>query len=684
MEYSLYDLNKSSNLNDLTLPTLIDKLNLIGFEVDDIFIEEFKTNPILNNIRLLIKIPSNREDLLNETFLKNELSNIFLFKLKNRWSSFKFSYLFLLKQNYQQSLNYQTIKINSELPNILVYKIEGTQLPNFKTPTWVKNKLIDAGLPVSMTIQDLITLVNFEWGQTLNLLSIKNNFETLKLEQLQNAIKWEGEESYLLDKGTIVLKNEQNKILSTLGIFTPLNVKIESLSKISIEGYVYDIHENFLKLNTINTRISLRFLRKSYLETFRFAFQRLLTLLKVLNVTELELKKYCNSTSGLELKPNRILKLHKKVLTQTLNIRVIDLTIFQKANLRLLCKTQNELYFQIPNFRKDLMREVDLIEEYSRFIGYKNFQEILPTKNLVYYRKNKKSIEFIKQYFLNHGFNEVVTNSIHELAKQKSFSVQINNPLNTDLICLRNNLLEKLIQVFETNSKANNQNINYFEIGRVFKNSNKKLIEQDKVAGIFQYTNVERTNNLSLQWFIAKGFIETFLYNFGYSNISYEEYQETNSYYHPRRTVYLKVNNRVLGKFGELNPLTVNLSGIKNSVYIFELNCIYLQNWKLESKILNYEEYSKYPIITKDLSFIISRDQKFSDIKDVIRNNSNNLKTVEFFDIYYEPNNLEFVNIGLRLEFQSKFQTLVTEVIEDELLTIKNELVTKFKVSFKS
>ena len=31
-----------------------------------------------------------------------------------------------------------------------------------------------------------------------------------------------------------------------------------------------------------------------------------------------------------------------------------------------------------------------------------------------------------------------------------------------------------------------------FEIGRVFKNSNQKIIEQDKLAGIFQFNNIEK------------------------------------------------------------------------------------------------------------------------------------------------------------------------------------------------
>jgi hypothetical protein len=52
MEYSLYSLNQSCNLNKLTLTTLIEKLNLIGFEVDDIFLEELSTNSNLTNIRL--------------------------------------------------------------------------------------------------------------------------------------------------------------------------------------------------------------------------------------------------------------------------------------------------------------------------------------------------------------------------------------------------------------------------------------------------------------------------------------------------------------------------------------------------------------------------------------------------------------------------------------------------------
>ena len=54
MEYSLYYLNKQAELKDLKITEITDKLNLIGFEVDDIFEESVLTNKFLNDTRLLI------------------------------------------------------------------------------------------------------------------------------------------------------------------------------------------------------------------------------------------------------------------------------------------------------------------------------------------------------------------------------------------------------------------------------------------------------------------------------------------------------------------------------------------------------------------------------------------------------------------------------------------------------
>ncbi len=683
MEYSLYSLNQSCHLNKLTFTTLIEKLNLIGFEVDDIFLEELSTNSNLTDIRLLISIPSNREDLLNENFLKSELAAIFFFENKHFWPKVQLEYGFVLKQKYFQYIHYENIRIQSTLSNLLMYNLEVHSSKNFITPNWVKTKLKNAGLPIHSNINDVLTLVNLEWGQTLiGFQASENSLETCEfiLEQLTQSqeVNVGGTETFL-EQGTIVLRNKKKQIVSALGIINLLPPDMKN-QKVIFQGCFYDIHQNILNLNTINTKISLRFLRKTYLETLKRAFQRLLTLLEILNESAISLKKYSNLQAALELKPYKILKLNIKVLQQLLNIEEIDLEIFQKANLKLLCKTKQEFYFQIPNFRTDLLREIDLVEEYSRFFGYKNFQEILPKKALIYYQNKRKPMEWSKQFFLNFGFHEIVTTSLEDFQTKKEESIFLSNPLNNQLAALRSSLLGKILEIFETNLKSTNVNQSYFEVGRVFKNSNGTILEQDKLGGIFQLETSETKASRSTDWFKAKGFLETFLSNFGYENVETQSFRDSNSYYHPTRSVLFRTQNKILGKFGQLNPLQTNL---KQPIYVFEFNVCYLKSWQMNSEIKFYEECSKYPAVTKDLSFTISKDKEFSQIKEVIRDNTTHLKKIEFFDIYFDANQPTSLSIGLRLEFQSPTKTLISQTIEDEMNKIKTNLIEEFSAQFR-
>ncbi len=97
MQYSLKTLNKIANLKNLTLNNFIEKLNLIGLEVDEINFEtETKNN--IKDIILTLKIPANRDDLLNEVIILNELAWLFLFEILDNWKKIKQNYFFILKQ----------------------------------------------------------------------------------------------------------------------------------------------------------------------------------------------------------------------------------------------------------------------------------------------------------------------------------------------------------------------------------------------------------------------------------------------------------------------------------------------------------------------------------------------------------------------------------------------------------
>ena len=95
MEYSLSTLNNKSNFSSLSLTETINKLNLVGFEVDEVSFE--KSNSYSPDIKFLLKSPANRDDLFLENLFLSELGTIFVLEFYEIWNSLKQNYSFLLK-----------------------------------------------------------------------------------------------------------------------------------------------------------------------------------------------------------------------------------------------------------------------------------------------------------------------------------------------------------------------------------------------------------------------------------------------------------------------------------------------------------------------------------------------------------------------------------------------------------
>merc|ERR1712070_1043949 len=122
----------------------------------------------------------------------------------------------------------------------------------------------------------------------------------------------------------------------------------------------------------------------------------------------------------------------------------------------------------------------------GRFIGYKNFSEILPVNEFTYSKTKNESINYLKTFLLNYGFTEILTNPIKSTETQINSSIFISNPLTSELSNLRTELLSELTKHFEANLRLNAQSINLFEIGRIFQKTENGIIEIDKLGGVFQ------------------------------------------------------------------------------------------------------------------------------------------------------------------------------------------------------
>ena len=306
--------------------------------------------------------------------------------------------------------------------------------------------------------------------------------------------------------------------------------------------------------------------------------------------------------------------------------------------------------------------------------------KIAPNKQIQYTKNDKKSLAVIKQFFLNYGFNEIMTNSIYEYSKIEKESIKITNPLNKELAILRTSLLPNLVKTFESNLRSNIKNQKFFESGRIFKRFNNKLIEQDRFGGIFILDFQKQTKENVNEYFQAKGFIESLLLNFGYKNLNFVKITNNFNYYHPERSGLIEVNGVILGTFGELSPQYEKLIVNKQKVYLFEFNLNSFKSWRINSNIISYKNYSKYPAIVRDLSVKIDKNTNFTKLKEIASQNIKNLKNIQILDIYFDASQQTLVNLTLRLEFQSEIETLRTEVIEFEVTKIIENLKSNFEI----
>lgn len=676
MEYTLSTLYRKSNLGVLSLNETINKLNLIGFEVDEVTFQA--CNNYSQDIKFLLKSPANRDDLFIEKLFLSELEIIFLLEIYELWKKIKTKYIFLLKKNYIEYTNYEIQPILGNSSEIIKYVIQINQFENIISPVWIQKKLLKRGVKVQNNFQDILELVNLEWGYKFKIFSCEENKkESFKIETVKNFFDFDNNE-VSVQTGIFVLKNQLNVLKSVLGLENNLT---DFTSSIYLEGTFYDIHENKLNLTANNTKLSFRDLRKNYLSNFRFAFQRLLTLIEILKIGKISNVVHVLNNKNQKKQELKILKLEKQLLKNVLNLTTIDQNLFKKSGLNIVSTTSNDIYIKVPYFRNDLNRQIDLIEEYSRFIGYANFPEILPRKELKYSSNSSKHIDYMKQFFINHNFNEVYTNPLEEMDQEKN-SLSIFNPLNQELSILRKNLFKNLNKILETNIDLNFENTRIFEVGRVFKVEKGKIIEQEKLSGLFQS---QLPNLNTLDWFVKKGFLENFLTHFGYKNVKIEQWKNATLYFHPTKSICIKYNNKTLGFFGEINPQLRTFKSLKSTVYLFEFNLIHFKSWRLNSTIPVYKEYSKYPIVEKDISITIQKNQNFYNLKQTISENIEDLTRVEFFDIYFDPNLTKSeVKLGIRLEFQSVSGTLTNQIIDEKISRIRTLLTERFDVTFST
>jgi phenylalanyl-tRNA synthetase beta chain len=695
-------INELISIENVKLEDLIETLTLGGFEVEDILTLNI-SNQKQKSIILDISATANRADSLSIKGMTKEIAALLNKEIK--FNNYK------ILNNQQEDAFKKIIKLSPEsniYSNFISLTVEN--LTTLTSPKWIKEKL------VASQIEPLDNLLDF---QQYILLETGYPFEFYDLKKIQNLLKTDDFKlkitpannnlEFIANNNNVYKLNSQiflleanNYPLSIAGIIPNENVSYQfNSNSLLIEAAIYKSKKIRQQSRTLGLRTdrSARYEKDINDSDLIRSIIRLISLLKVSNPDLI-----CNIHTTSKIKQTDLVHIILKY--ETIN-ETLGPIIDRKNECQTFLQPQqisdylNRLNFkfnfdklnliwdiEIPTYRMgDIEREIDLIEEIGRLHGFNNFLTNLPSIDRIgmedsSYQIRKKLINC----FLNEGFNEIIQYSLINDSNENN--IKLVNPLVKDCSTLRTTLLPKLIELITENIKQSNLLINGFEFGHVFSgNIEKKYFENEKVGGIFGGLKIKRQWDeiaKPLSWFEAKAKIEEI---FQKLNISIYWTKSLSKDYikilHPYRTADIKLMNGItVGVFGQINPIIARNNNISSDLFLFEFDIDILKEKLKEIPISLYEQYSVYPKITKDISFIINQNITFNEIKRTLLENGNKLlKNIELLDQYKGKSIPEnHTSLCVQLVFQSKEKTLINKDIEEIIKNLQSLLEKKYQI----
>jgi len=705
MQISLKWINELINVETVDLEELINKLTLGGFEVEEILEVEIENK---KTITLDISATANRSDSLSiqgialeMAALLNEIPKVSTYANKTfNWSE--------ITENLSKP-----VLLNNNCSGFLALTVEN--LTTLTPPKWLKQKLIASGITPENNLLDFQNYILLETGYPFEFYDLdriylkSNNSEfNLTLTSNKNLEEFSANNgiSYKLNDSILILKANDVPI-SIAGIIPSEDVSYSNDTKsLLIEGSIF----NAAKIRQQSRMLGLRTDRSSRYEkslkntNLLESFYRLICLLKIAN-PKLVCKLHTIAQPSKQHPRTLLLDYQniKKVLgpinqTQSDEYKYISPETITDSLERLQFQVEfdepNLLWkVTVPDLRSDdILQEIDLIEEIGRLYGFNNFLTRLPNLKKIgaedfHYQTRKK----VTSCLISLGLNELIQYSLVNENTYLHNDVELINPLVNDYSNLRSSLLPNLLKSVEENIKKGNSILEGFEYGHVFSgNPSQKVYEKECIAGIFGGIKTKSgwsDSSNQLNWFEAKGKIEQLFKKLNFviywkSSVPLKE----KNILHPYCTgeLYLSNGSR-LGIFGQVHPVMAKKLNIPTDIYLFEFDFELIQNQIQKNKLSVYQEYSLYPKITKDLSFIIHKNISFNTLKESLYlNGSKFLTEINLLDEYRGTSiPVEHTSLCLQLIFQSDKETLQNKKVETIIDNLKTLLTTKFKATIR-
>ena len=294
-----------------------------------------------------------------------------------------------------------------------------------------------------------------------------------------------------------------------------------------------------------------------------------------------------------------------------------------------------QFWVNIPSWRLDVEREIDVIEEVARLYGYDKFKNTLPAYSGAVVELPRAKVEStLRKRALALGYNEALSLSFISHADAERFSsdagsqvLELENPQSEEASVMRTSLAPGMLDMLAWNLNRDVADARLFEIGSVYQSVNGERVEPKRAClgataeavknsapskGTLDMSKGEQaTAGEAFRAF--KGDVENLLAAFD-GNMKYD--RETSEYFHPGRSARAAINGELVAQFGQVHPDVAQSRKLRQDVFLAEFDLEQLYRTGL--RVVAFRPLGKYPAVERDFSFVFADETLFEQMQNAI------------------------------------------------------------------
>ncbi len=635
---------------------------------------------------LELEVTPNRPDLLSHYGMARELATLLKTPLK----------ALEIRSADVSSASSIRIEAPAACPLYTAVRISGITIK--ESPAWLKQRLESIGLRPINNIVDVTNFVLHELGQPLHAFDAAKLSGSIVVRQAKEGETFLAldESKHVLTPDDLLISDESGAALALAGVMGGLESGVtETTTDILLESAYFT--PQGIRRTSRRTALS---------SDSSYRFERGVDPQGILTASALAVKLILEAAGGTAECNTQVageapvltkpVTLHVKKLDQLMGAS-ISLTDAEEILTRLGLSKLADGTWNVPSFRADLQRHIDLVEEIARVHGLDNVPSRLqgsfvPASPVdaaydadMVLRRRLAALGVYECQTIKLISDAQVSDSLTLRPMQDGDIIRVKLPLSEDHAVMRPSIVPGLVASAARNVRQQQKSLRFFEMGRVFRNSGggKAKDQESETLAILVSGGTAPTGwnqaDRQADLYDLKGLINALVPN---KTIRFSPRDREGF----ALGCDIKADDQNIGIFARLKPARERELDFTSPVFVAELDLTKLR--KLLTGIEHVEDLPQFPGSSRDAAMEVAATLPNSEIENVLLKLAEPLLvSFECFDVFTDPSGQKLAadrkSVAYRFQYRAADRTLKAEEVDAAHQKVLEALTTKAGVKFR-